>query len=206
MSKRSVHRVPGVVFHVMNRATRGQVLFADDEEYYSSMGLLARALEVRPIRMLGFCLMPNHIHLLLWPSRANQVSAFMQWFSATHAMRYHQARGSRGRGAVYQSRFKAAPVDTEAYFYRAARYVERNAMRAQLVPRAEAWPWSSAALTRLEVGIDLAPWPVMKPVHWLHFLNDTEAPGDLAYIRKQTDRGEPIGRRPAIPGPAAPEG
>lgn len=200
MSKRSVHRVPGVVFHVMNRATRGQLLFADDDEYYSSLGLLARAQEVRPIQMLAFCLMPNHIHLLVLPSRENQVSDFMQWFTATHAMRYHQARGSRGRGAVYQSRFKAAPVDTETYFYRAARYVERNAMRAQLVSRAEGWPWSSAALTRLDVGIELAPWPVEKPAHWIHFLNDVEAPGDLAYIRKQTERGEPIGRRRAVLG------
>jgi putative transposase len=182
----------------MNRATRGQVLFADDDEYFSTLGLLARALEERPIPLLAFSLMPNHFHMLLWPSTPNQVSSFVQWFCATHATRHHQARGTRGRGAVYQSRFKAAPVNSETHFYRVARYVERNAMRANLVPRAEIWPWGSASLTRLDVGIELAPWPVAKPPHWVHFLNDTEPPGDLAFIRHQTARGEPIGRRPLV--------
>ncbi len=193
MPRQSMHRNPGHVFHVMNRATRGQVLFRDPGDYQSFQALLARELRERATRMLGYCLMPNHFHMALWPSTAEQISRFMQRLCATHARRLHRKRGTSGCGAVYQSRFKAVPVHTETYFYRVLRYIERNAARADLCDRADDWAWSSASAAGRGLGIAIADWPVPRPPHWLDFVNDPEPLADLDFIRSQTASGEPVG-------------
>jgi len=117
--------------------------------------------------------MPNHWHMVLWPAKDGDMSAFFQWMCATHARRRHQWRGTEGRGAVYQGRFRRVPVETETYFYRVVRYVERNARRAGLAERAEAWPWTSASPVSRMHGIELAPWPLPRPKDWLPINHDT---------------------------------
>jgi putative transposase len=198
MSRRSLHRNPGHVFHVMNRATRGQVLFADVGEYLAFQALIAQALIARPIRLLGYTLMPNHWHMALWPERDNQITTFVQWLAATHARRLHRARGTMGTGAVYQSRFKAVPVNTETYFYRMMRYIDRNAPRAGLAERPEDWPFGSASPQGRGFGIELAEWPLPKPSNWLAYINSSEPFADLEFIRTQTQSGDPIGNVPLI--------
>jgi putative transposase len=193
MPRFSIHRHPGHVFHVMNRATRGQVLFRDPGDYLSFQALLARALEQHAMRMLGYSLMPNHFHMALWPSLPDQISTFLRWLCATHAKRLHRKRGTIGCGAVYQSRFKAVPVHNETYFYRVLRYIERNAARADLCERADEWAWSSASAAGRGLGIVIAEWPIPRPPHWLDFVNDHEPLADLDFIRTQTASGEPIG-------------
>jgi putative transposase len=177
----------------MNRATLGQVLFRDPADYLAFQVLLAHALHARPTRLLGYCLMPNHWHLALWPSTDSETSAFVQWFSAIHARRLHRKRESSGCGAVYQSRFKAVPVHCETYFYRVLRYIERNAARADLCACAQDWPWSSASSEGRGLGIAIAEWPIPRPPHWLDYVNDHEPSADLDFIRMQTASGEPIG-------------
>jgi putative transposase len=140
--------------------------------------------------------MPNHWHMALWPSADDEISAFVQWFSSTHARRLHRKRGSSGCGAVYQSRFKAVPVHTETYFYRVLRYIERNAVRADLAERADEWDWGSASVQGRGLGVVIAEWPLPKPDSWLDFVNDHEPVVDLDFIRTQTASGEPIGPVP----------
>jgi putative transposase len=193
MPRQSIHRNPGHVFHVMNRATRGQLLFRDPAEFQGFQALLARALRDRAMRMLSYCLMPNHFHMALWPSAPDQISTFLQWLCATHARRLHRKRGTSGCGAVYQSRFKAVAVHNETYFYRVLRYIERNAARAELCDRADEWAWSSASAAGRGLGIVIADWPIPRPPHWLDFVNDHEPLADLDFIRTQTASGEPIG-------------
>lgn len=193
MPRHAIHRNAGHVFHVMSRATRGQVLFRDPSDYLLFQALLARAVEERLIRLLAYCLMPNHWHMALWPSADDQISAFVQWLCAVHARRLHLKCGTYGRGAVYQSRFKAVPVHTETYFYRVLRYIERNAVRGGLCERADQWPWSSASLEGRGQGIVIADWPVPRPPHWLDFVNDDEPFVDLDFIRAQTASGDSIG-------------
>jgi putative transposase len=193
MPRHSIHRNPGHVFHVMNRATRGQVLYRDAGDYLSFQALLARALRERPMRMLGYTLMPNHFHMALLPAGPDDISAFLRWLCATHARRLHRKRGTSGCGAVYQSRFKAVPVHTETYFYRVLRYIERNAARADLCERADEWAWSSASAAGRGLGIVIAEWPIPRPPHWLDFVNDPEPVADLDFIRTQTASGDSIG-------------
>ena len=194
MPRRSSAGRAGIVFHVMNRATQGQLLFRDHSEYLASHHLLARALVERPIRLLGYCFMPNHVHMVAWPSTDLQLTATMHWLFATHARALHRWRGTDGRGAIYQARFRAVPIQNETYLYRALRYVERNPVRGGMTDRAEAWPWSSASPVSRMHGIELAEWPVPKPADWLDFVNTPEPAPDLDFIRTCTAKGKPIQR------------
>ena len=95
------------------------------------------------MRLLAYCVMPNHWHLVVWPHQDGALSRFMNWLTLTHTQRWHQHRHSVGEGHVYQGQFKSFPVETNEYFLVVCRYVERNAVRAGLVERAEQWRWSS---------------------------------------------------------------
>ena len=92
--------------------------------------------------------MPNHWHLLLWPRHDGELSEVMRWITVTHTQRWHAHRHTAGTGPVYQGRFKSFPVQTDEHFLTVARYVERNALRAKLVDRAEDWRWAQLVATR----------------------------------------------------------
>ena len=98
---------------------------------------------MHPTRILAWCIMPNHWHFVLWPQRDDELSEFTRWRSNTHAMRWHVAHDTVGFGHLYQGRFKSFPIETDAHFLSVCRYVERNALTAKLVERAEEWRWGS---------------------------------------------------------------
>ena len=191
MPNRPIAGRAGHVFHVVNRAVEGQLLFRDHGEFLAFKHLLARAIAAAPIRVLAYCLMPNHWHFVVWPRTDEELTVFVRWLSMTHARSLRRWRGTEGRGAVYQSRYRASIVETERYFYIVMRYVERNASRAGLVSRPEEWPWSSASAAG-RVGIALAAWPLPRPKRWTAFLNEGDAPADLEFIRCRTRRNQPI--------------
>ncbi len=119
-------------------------LFEKPSDYSAFEKILAEAHHRTSIRIAAYCLMPNHWHLLLWPRTDGELSEVMRWITVTHTQRWHAYRHSSGTGPVYQGRFKSFPVQTDEHFITVARYVERNALRAKLVERAEEWRWSSA--------------------------------------------------------------
>jgi len=101
--------------------------------------------------------------LLLWPRADGELSETMRWLTVTHTQRWHAHRNSAGTGPVYQGRFKSFPVQSDEHFLSVARYVERNAVRAHLVKRAEEWRWSSLWQWQnpgSPLGERLARWPV----------------------------------------------
>ncbi len=102
---------------------------------------------VRRVAVFAYCLMPNHWHLVASPTAPGALSIFMHRLTTTHARLWHRARGSAGEGAVYQGRFSAIPIQCDRHFLIVCRYVERNALRASLVSRAEDWPWSQSVAT-----------------------------------------------------------
>ena len=184
----------GFVFHVINRGARRGGLFDDSHDYERFVVILRQALDEHPIRLLSFCAMPNHFHLLVWPETDTQLPRFMQWLTGTHSIRWRIASDTIGEGAVYQGRYKAIPVQTERHFLAVARYVERNPLRAHLVARAEDWQWSS--LWHREVAKDhfpLAEWPVPPPVDWLARVNQPQTIGEIAAIRRSIKRGCALG-------------
>lgn len=182
----------GPTYHVVNRAVFGQLLYQDFGEYLAYIRLLTWALTSSPVELFAFCLMPNHLHLLLRTPEESDMSQFMHRLTMTHALRLRGWRGSRGRGAVYQSRYKASLVANDSYFYRAVRYVERNPVRAKFVERVEDWMWSSASPVAELQGIRLAAWPLPRPVDWQSYVNEVEPQQQLDFMRLRVQRREPF--------------
>src|SRR6516162_7022302 len=118
-------------------------------------------------------LMPNRWHLVLWPRADGDLSEYLRWLRVTHAQRWHAHYHTSGSGALYQGRFKSFPVEEDDHLLAACRYVERNALRAGLVARAEAWPWGSLQqrLAGTPEPLLLDPGPIALPADWKAYVN-----------------------------------
>ena len=152
----------GLVYHVLNRAVARLPLLQKPEDYAAFECVLAEAYERCPIRLLAYCLMPNHWHMVLWPREDGELTAFVRWLTHTHTMRWRTHYRTAGTGHLYQGRFKSFPVQSDEHFLTVCRYVERNALRANLAEQAEDWRWSS--LWRRHCGVPeareiLSEWP-----------------------------------------------
>src|SRR5208283_4877110 len=127
-----------------------------------------------PIRILDWCLMSNHWHLVLWPRKDGELTAFMRWLTLTHAQRWKHSHAAVGRGHLYQGRFKSFPIEQDEHLLTVLRYVQRNPVRAGLVRRAEQWRWGSCHV-RENRGHDLyrllSAWPSRRPARWLARVN-----------------------------------
>lgn len=133
--------LPGIGHHVVQRGNRKQRLFFDDADRRAYLKLLAAALERHATSCLGWCLMDNHIHLILVPASADGLRAPLASVHTAYAQRVNRARELSGH--LFQGRFASYFMDDE-HLMVAARYVENNPVVAGMVGRAEAWPWSSA--------------------------------------------------------------
>jgi putative transposase len=130
------------------------------------------------------------------PKNKQQVTRFFRWLTNTHTMRWHAHHHTEGTGHLYQGRFKAFPIEQENYLLHVLRYVERNALRANLCERAEEWRWCSlwrrrhAATAGTEM---LSPWPIERPRQWLAHVNKPQSQAELDAIRHSVKRGTPYG-------------
>ena len=147
--------------HVLNRANARMKIFRDDGDYEAFESVLLDAVERTGTRLLAYCVMPSHWHLVVWPKRDGELSEFVGWLTLTHTQRWHAFRQSVGSGHLYQGRFKSFPIQEDDPLYTVARYAERNAKRANLVRRAEQWKWGSLYRWQRGCGEDrklLAGW------------------------------------------------
>ena len=197
MPRRNRRKLRGVVFHVMNRAVRGTILFANNRDFSALAATLREALARSPtISIVSYQVMDNHWHFVVICDFVHRLSKFMHWFEGTHANRWAGAHKARGRGYVYQGRFTAVPVQTEHSFIRVCRYVERNALRKNLVSTAEQWTWGSLhARVNDCYPIPLSEWPVAKPANWIEMVNTPQSEKELADLRRHISRNQPIGTR-----------
>ncbi len=196
MPRRARISTGGLAYHILNRRVGRLALFDKPADYMAFEKILNEAHERTGIRIAAYCLMPNHWHLLLWPRDDGELSEVMRWITVTHTQRWHAHRESFGSGPVYQGRFRSFPVQTDEHFLTVARYVERNALRAKLVKRAEQWQWSS--LWRWAQGDPkllafLSDWPVKRPRQWVGWVNRPETASELEDLRCSAQRGRPFG-------------
>jgi putative transposase len=134
----------GLSYHVMNRGNGRRPIFHKPADYDAFLKALSQVRQAEPgVRVLGFCLMPNHWHLVLWPRADGQLSRFVQRLSTTHVRRHHAHYHSDAGGHLYQGRFKAFPVQRDEHLLSVLRYVEANPLRAGKVKHARQWRWSS---------------------------------------------------------------
>jgi putative transposase len=188
---------PGVAYHLLNRRVMRLTIFEKEEDYAAFERVLAEGLG-RPDapKLLAYCVMPNHWHLVGQAGDGTDLSTWMQWVAVTHTHRWHAHHHSAGEGPLYQGRFKSFPVQEDAHFLTLCRYVEANPLRAHLVDRAEDWRWSSLWARRHgEAGLGrwLKPWPVEPPRDWLAAVNRPMNEEELKAVRQSAGRGLPLG-------------
>jgi putative transposase len=188
-----------MVFHVLNRANNRDQIFATPGDYLAFLRVLSDSLDKKPMRILSYCLMPNHWHLLLWPRRDGELGEFLQTVTTTHVRRWRLFRQNVGSGHLYQGTYKSFPVEDDDHYYSVSRYVERNALRAGLVERAEDWRWGSLWQRRQRVAPDDYPllnqWPLPIPRNWISIVNRPETQAELDALRTSVRRGRPFGSK-----------
>ena len=176
----------------MNRGNGRAEVFHKGLDFAAFARLLRAGVARTGMRLLSYCLMPNHFHLVLWPVGDDDLGEFMQWLLTTHVRRYHKHYHSDGH--VWQGRFKAFPIEQDEHLLTVLRYSERNPLRANLVERAEDWRWSSLRWF-LDPGKMpfLHPGPVPRPANWLELVNAPATEQELERIRRSLERGCPYG-------------
>jgi putative transposase len=180
----------GYCYHCLNRGNGRRTIFHKDGDFTAFVALLREAGERVPVRLLAYCLMPNHFHLAVWPRADGDLSGYMRWLLTAHVRRYHQHY--RGSGHVYQGRFRSFPIQEDAHLLTVLRYIERNPVRAGLVSRAEDWRWSSAA-PRHGGEPALDDGPILRSTDWLAFVNQPQTDAEVAALRDCTSRRRPYG-------------
>lgn len=183
-------------YHVINRANARLPIFFNEEDYVLFEKVLEEAQEKFSMRILAYILMPNHFHLVLYPVNDGNMGKFMQWLTLTHTQRWHQTKKTKGTGHLYQGRYKSFIIEEDDHLLAVIRYVERNALRAKLMKRAENWKFCS--LWRRLQGSDmqknmLSVWPITEPHDYLLFVNTAQTKGEEDTIRKSVVRGNPYG-------------
>jgi len=182
----------GYVYHVLNRGNNRQRTFHDTTDYSQFLKVMTEAYDRLPMRVLAYCLMPNHFHLVLWPEEDGDLSEWMKWLTTTQVARHHKRHGTSGH--LWQGRFKAFPIEEDDHLLTVHRYVERNPLRAGLVERAEDWRWSSLwALQRKPLPRFLVAGPVTRGSGWIDHVNRPQTEVELAAIRECVQRGRPYG-------------
>jgi REP element-mobilizing transposase RayT len=157
--------------------------------------ILSDGLERHPVRLLAYCLMSNHWHLVVGPVGTRQLARLLHWVTTTHAIRWRKRYRTVGLGPVYQGRFKAVPILATAELMRTCRYVERNALRAGLVRRAQDWPWCSLShRLRPDPLVPLVSTPFLTSPAWLDYVNTARASEELG--RPGTSKARTVENRP----------
>jgi len=196
MPRRARATLGGFVYHVLNRTVAGLPLFRKEADYEAFERIMIEAHARQPLRILAWCLMRNHWHFVVWPREDGEVTAYFRWLAHTHAMRWHVAHNTVGRGHLYQGRFKSFPIQEDEHFLTACRYVERNALSARVVERAEEWRWGSLWARRYgeeELKAILSGWPVERPRNWVALVNELMTEKEAERFQICMARNRPYG-------------
>lgn len=184
--------VGGQCYHVINRGNNCARIFHERADYNAFVSLLAESQTRVGLPILAACLMPNHVHLVVRPNSGEDVGRCMHWLFTTHVRRHHAKYKTSGR--IWQGRFKAFIIEEDHHLLCVLRYVERNALRANLVAHAEDWRWGSLHWrSRGDGRIALGPPPIPLPSEWINYVNAPQTPAELEAIRTCVNRQRPFG-------------
>jgi putative transposase len=184
-----------VAHHVTQRGNARQYILASDAERTVYLDLLRQALEHHPLSLMGYCLMSNHVHLVVIPRLAEALANALKYAHGRYAAYWNGAHASSGH--AWQGRFYSCPLD-QGHLWEALRYAELNPVRAGMVEEATQWRWSSAAAhcgdSAPEPFLDMELWRQhWTPARWREFLNAGETESELTAIRQCTHTGRPLG-------------
>ncbi len=183
---------PGCPHHVTQRGNRRLETFFSEADYRTYIGLLAESCAKTATEVWAYCLMPNHVHLILVPSHPDGLRAALGEAHRRYTRRIN--RREDWRGHLWQERFHSFPLD-QPHLAAAVRYVERNPVRAGLAKRPEDWVWSSARAHLdgrddglVRVGPLLERYP-----DWRDYLSDEVDAAALKALRQHGRSGRPLG-------------
>jgi putative transposase len=182
----------GFVYHILNRANERTRIFQSAKDFDRFLALMHESSAHVPMRICAYCVMPTHWHLVLWPTVDGAISSYVHRLTTLHSMQHRRRRRSVGHGHVYQGRFRSFPVEGSRYFFNVVRYVEANPLRAGLVSRAEAWPWSSLS-ARISGSTLVHPGPLELPDHWVSLVNGRLKQDELEMLHACLSAGRPYG-------------
>ena len=186
----------GVVHHITQRGNARRTVFDSDADRLVYLDLLRRDAALHRCSLVGYCLMSNHVHLMVVPHRADSIAQAL-WHTHGRYAAYLNARQGKV-GHVWQGRYYSCPLD-HGHLWTALRYVECNPVRAGMATLAEQYPWSSAAAhcagAERHAFLDLDFWRAeWNGPSWQEFLsNDTGHDSDAEQIRSNTHTGRPLG-------------
>lgn len=194
--------VAGVAYHVTQRGNGRQFLLASDAEREVYMELLRAAVRSEGVGVMGYCLMSNHVHLVVMPERIDSLARALQSTHGRYASYWNAAH--RSCGHAWQGRFYSCPLD-EGHLWRALRYTERNPVRAGLAAEPAGWAWSSAGahcgVAEPDVCLEMTPWRARwNEESWRAFLAEEESESALRELRRCTKTGRPLGSGSFIDG------
>ncbi len=184
--------IPGIPHHVTQRGNRGQVPFLTDADYPAYLDLVAETCAKAGVAVWAYCLMPNHVHLILVPNDPDGLRRALGEAHRRYTRRINAREGWTGH--LWQERFHSFPMD-EPHLLAAARYVELNPVRAGLARGVRDWRWSSARAhlagrddRLVEVG------PLLERVDdWREFLKGGLDEATLKTLRRHSRTGRPLG-------------
>ncbi len=184
--------LPGHPHHVTQRGNRRQKVFFSEKDFGHYRQLLAESCRHCETACWAYCLMPNHVHLLLVPGHPDGLRAALAKAHRRYTRHVNFREGWRGH--LWQERFHSFPMDEE-HLLAAVRYVERNPVKAGLTRAAADWPWSSA--TAHLRGVDdrlVTVQPMLERVRdWAAYLSGDDDPAAVERLRKHSRTGRPAG-------------
>ena len=193
----------GLVYHVINRGNNRQPVFHDEGDYLAFLKAIADLKERKPFRLYGYCLMGNHIHLLLRP-RESSISRIVQSLLVSHTQRYH--RFHRSSGHVWQGRFKSPVIQDDEHLLTVLRYIEANPLRAKMVRAGgrvslEQFRPATATAEPIRCSISMPAYEALggdralRRRRWSAYVHQTPDEDELAAIRRSNETGLPYGER-----------
>ena len=187
----------GVPHHVTQRGNARRVVFESDADRLTYLQLLDSQCRFYGVSVVGFCLMSNHVHLVLIPGLADALGLALRQAHGRYASYFNAHHGTSCH--VWQGRYYSCPLGTE-HLWAALRYTERNPLRARMVDAPERYPWSSAALhcdsasEPLPLRVDLERWQATWTAEtWREFLDGADADAEAERLRASTHTGRPLG-------------
>ena len=184
--------VPELPYHVTQRGNRRQPVFFREADYRTYLALLQEESQRWQLRVWAYCLMTNHIHLIVWPEMRQSLPRAI---AETHRRYTRQVNFREGwRGYLWQGRFGSVPLDG-THLIAAIRYVERNPGEARIVERAAEYPWSSARAHALGITDSLlSPCFLTEQIpNWADFLAAPEEAIIIQQLESQVRTGRPCG-------------
>jgi putative transposase len=184
--------VPGYPHHVTQRGNRRQQTFFCEDDYRYYVKLLSRYARQANTEIWAYCLMPNHIHLVMVPDHEDGLRTVLG--EAHRRYTRHINFRQNWRGHLWQERFHSFPMD-EAHLHATVRYIERNPVAARLCTEPEQWQWSSTRAHLRGVDDDLVlVTPMLGRIKdWSTYLSNEVESSTVASIQRHTRTGRPLG-------------